>query len=238
MSLKTAGETYLGVELDKSIRGKIIWNGLKSYDTIIYAAKDVQYLERIMECQKEELRKKGLLKAIEYENRFILPLAYCEFCGVKLDVEKWKAKMQKDKERELKAKKACDKWLIENEPNSKYIFIDRQGDLFEGFNLEPQVTLNWNSTKQLVPIFEKYGVNVLVEDKEKGGMKYSIDAKTLKPQKDKCSLIPLYIEYKEAAKVTSTYGENFLEQINPVSGRIHTNINQLGTDTGKTSTNI
>lgn len=132
MSLKTAGETYLGVELDKSIRGKIIWNGLKSYDTIIYAAKDVQYLERIMECQKEELRKKDLLKAIEYENRFILPLAYCEFCGVKLDVEKWKAKMQKDKERELKAKKACDKWLIENEPNSKYIFIDRQGDLFEG----------------------------------------------------------------------------------------------------------
>lgn len=105
-------------------------------------------------------------------------------------------------------------------------------------NLEPQVTLNWNSTKQLVPIFEKYGVNVLVEDKEKGGMKYSIDAKTLKPQKDKCSLIPLYIEYKEAAKVTSTYGENFLEQINPVSGRIHTNINQLGTDTGKDSTNI
>lgn len=235
MSLKTAGETYLGVELDKSIRGKIIWNGLKSYDTIIYAAKDVQYLERIMERQKEELRKKDLLKAIEYENRFILPLAYCEFCGVKLDVEKWKAKMQKDKERELKAKKACDKWLIENEPNSKYIFIDRQGDLFEGFNLEPQVTLNWNSTKQLVPIFEKYGVNVLVEDKEKGGMKYSIDAKTLKPQKDKCSLIPLYIEYKEAAKVTSTYGENFLEQINPVSGRIYTNINQLGTDTGRLS---
>ena len=66
----------------------------------------------------------------------------------------------------------------------------------------------------------------------------SIDAKSLKPQKDKCSLIPLYLEYKEAVKVTSTYGENFLKQINPVSGRIHTNFNQLGTDTGKTSTNI
>lgn len=231
MSLKTAGETYLGVELDKSVRGKIIWNGLKSSDTIVYAAKDVQYLEKIMECQREELKKKDLLKAIEYENRFILPLAYCEFCGVKLDVDKWKAKMEKDRERELKARKACDDWLIENDPTSEYIFIDRQGNLFDGFNLEPQVTLNWNSAKQLAPLFRKYGVEIQVEDREKGGMKDSVEAKTLKPQKDKCSLIPLYLEYKEAVKVTSTYGGNFLNQINSVSGRIHTNFHQLGADT-------
>lgn len=235
MSLKSAALNYLDVKLDKSIRGKIIWNGLRSLDTIIYAAKDVQYLEKIMECQKEELKKKDLLRAVEYENRFVLPLAYCEYCGVKLSVAKWKAKMEKDKERELRAKKACDEWLLKNEPNSKYIFVDRQGDFWEGFHLEPQVNINWNSAKQLAPLFKKYGVEIQVEDREKGGMKDSIDAKTLKPQKDKCSLIPLYLEYKEAVKVTSTYGENFLKQINPVSGRIHSNINQLGTDTGRLS---
>ena len=231
MSLKSAALNYLDVKLDKSIRGKIIWNGLRSLDTIIYAAKDVQYLEKIMECQKEELKKKDLLRAVEYENRFVLPLAYCEYCGVKLSVAKWKAKMEKDKERELRAKKACDEWLLKNEPNSKYIFVDRQGDFWEGFHLEPQVNINWNSAKQLAPLFKKYGVEIQVEDREKGGMKDSIDAKTLKPQKDKCSLIPLYLEYKEAVKVTSTYGENFLKQINPVSGRIHTNFQQLGADT-------
>lgn len=132
MSLKTAGKDYLGVELDKSIRGKIIWDGLKSVDTIIYAAKDVQYLEKIKEKQEEELKKRDLLRAIEYENKFVLPLAYCEYCGIKLDAEKWKAKMKKDKERELKAKELCDKWLIDNIPNSPYIKIDRQGDLFTG----------------------------------------------------------------------------------------------------------
>ena len=231
MSLKTAGKEYLGVELDKSIRGKIIWDGLKSTDTIVYAAKDVQYLEKIKEKQEEELKKRDLLRAIEYENKFVLPLAYCEYCGVKLDAEKWKAKMKKDKERELKAKELCDKWLIDNIPDSPYIKIDRQGDLFSGFNLEPQVTINWNSGKQVAPIFKRFGVNIEVEDKEKGGTKDSIDAKTLKPQKDKCSLIPLYIEYREAVKVTSTYGENFLDQINPISGRIHTNYQQLGADT-------
>lgn len=234
LSLKAAGEHYLGIELDKSVRGKIIYAGLTD-DVIIYSANDVKYLEKIMELQKLELAKKGLEKAIIYENKFVLPLAYCEYCGVKLDVDKWKAKMQKDEQRVKTALDNCNKWLLKNEPDSNYIFIDRQGDIFNGFNLEPQVTLNWNSAKQLIPLFKKYGVNVTIEDKEKGGTKDSIDAKSLKPQKDKCSLIPLYLEYKEAVKVTSTYGENFLKQINPVSGRIHTNFNQLGTDTGRLS---
>ena len=44
-------------------------------------------------------------------------------------------------------------------------------------------------------------------------------------------MIPIYLDYKEAVKVTSTYGENFLAQINPVSHRIHTNFSQLGADT-------
>lgn len=234
LSLKAAGEHYLGIELDKSVRGKIIYAGLTD-DVIIYSANDVKYLEKIMELQKLELAKKGLEKAIIYENKFVLPLAYCEYCGVKLDVDKWKAKMQKDEQRVKTALDNCNKWLLKNEPDSNYIFIDRQGDIFNGFNLEPQVTLNWNSAKQLIPLFKKYGVNVTIEDREKGGTKDSIDAKSLKPQKDKCSLIPLYLEYKEAVKVTSTYGENFLKQINPVSGRIHTNFNQLGTDTGRLS---
>ena len=230
MSLKAAGENYLGIELDKSVRGKIMYQGLTE-EVIVYGANDVKYLEELREKQLEELKKKDLLRAIDIENRFVLVLAYCQHCGVKLDREKWEAKMLKDKKREDNAKKNLDKWLIENEPNSKYIFINRQGDLFEGYNLEPQVSINWNSAKQVAPIFKKYGVEVAIEDKDKGGTKDSIDAKVLKPQKDKCSLIPLYLDYKEATKVTSTYGENFLKQINPISGRIHTNYSQLGADT-------
>lgn len=229
MSLKSAGENYLGIELDKSIRGKIIYQGLNS-ETIYYGANDVKYLGEIKNRQLVELKNKGLLKAIDIENRFVLVLAYCQHCGIKLDTEKWKSKMVKDKERELVATKKLNDWLIKNEPNSKYIFINRQGDFFTGFNLEPQVSINWNSAKQVTALFKKYNVAVGVDDKN-GGIKDSIDAKVLKPQKDKCSLIPLYLEYKEAIKVTSTYGENFLKQINPVSYRIHTNYNQLGADT-------
>ena len=233
LSLKTAGETYSGVELDKSVRGKVIWAGLET-DVVEYAANDVTYLEEIMNKQLELLKDKGLEVAIDYENRFVLPLAYMEYCGVKLDVEKWKQKMKTDLERELIAKKACDDWIISTAKTDsfleKYIYVNLQGDLFKGFDTTPKVKINWNSAKQVIEIFKHFGVDVVIDDKEKGGTKDSIDAKTLKPQKDKCELIALYLEYKEAAKVTSTYGDNFLDQVGP-NGRICTNYNQIGADT-------
>lgn len=235
MSLKSASEEYLGIYRDKTIRGKIIWNGFKSVDTVIYAAEDVQYLEKIKEKQDELLKEKGLSIAIQYENKFVLALAYEEWCGVKVDLDKWKAKMDKDNARLDKAKKALDEWLINNLEDKllrkKYIFIDRQGSIWDGYNLDPQVSLNWNSAKQVIPILKLYGVNVETQDKEKGGTKDSIDAKVLKPQKDKCSLIPLLLDYKEAIKVTSTYGENFLKQIDKTTSRLYSQFQQLGADT-------
>lgn len=38
MSLKSAGETYLGIELDKSVRGEIIWRKELTDEIIEYAA--------------------------------------------------------------------------------------------------------------------------------------------------------------------------------------------------------
>lgn len=229
MSLKKAGEMYLGIELDKTIRGQINYRGLDD-SVITYAALDTKYLEKIKEAQEIELKKQGLLNALDYENRFILPLAYMEFCGVRIDIDKWKKKMKADDEilKSLEAQMCA--WLIENEPDSKYIYVDPQGDLFSGFDLSPKVTLNWNSGKQMIPLFKKYGVNVETEEGTD-----SIEAKMLSPQKDKCSLIPLYIKYKEAKKVTSTYGQNFLDQIDEKTGRIYTNFSPIGTDTARIS---
>lgn len=229
MSLKKAGEMYLGIELDKSIRGQIIYKGL-SDDVIEYAALDVKYLEKIKEAQRAELEKKGLLNAIDYENRFILPLAYMEFCGVRIDTEKWKQKMAQDQKALNEVKSQLDQWLIENEPDSKYVFVDTQGNLFTGFDLTPKVSINWNSGKQVIPIFKKYGVDVTTEDGTD-----SIEAKKLAPQKDKCSLVPLYIKYKELVKLTSTYGQNFLDQVDSKTGRIYTNFSPIGTDTARIS---
>ena len=79
MSLKAAGENYLGVELDKTVRGQIMWAGL-SEAVIEYAANDVKYLEKIMDAQAIELSKKGLSTAVIYEQKSVPWLAYTEYC--------------------------------------------------------------------------------------------------------------------------------------------------------------
>lgn len=235
MNLKKAGEMYLGIELDKSIRGQIIYKGIYDEEVIEYAALDVKYLEDIREKQLIELEKNNLLRAMDCECRFILSLAYMEFCGVRIDIDRWKKKMANDNKQLEEIIEKMNQWLVENDQHSKYIYINTQGDLFaeNHYDLTPKVSINWNSTKQVIPVFKKFGVHVEIEDN--GENKDSINEKVLAPQKDKCSLIPLYLEYKGLMKLTSTYGQNFLDQINPTTGRIHTNFNSVGTDTARIS---
>ena len=242
LSLKSACENYLGLNMDKTIRGQINYKGL-SDDVIEYAAKDVQYLERIMELQKFRLKQLGLTKAVDYENKFVLPLAYMEFCGIHLDEQRWKEKMMQDEQNRDKALAECNFWIIDNfkegdcleyYKQSKngvnklvkipLIHINREGNLWTGYDLTPQVSLNWNSPEQILALFRKCGVDV--ED---------VDANTLKKHSKECPLIPLYIAYKESSKVTSTYGENFLQQIDSATHRLHTNYFQFGTRTGRIS---
>ena len=143
--------------------------------------------------------------------------------------------MENDLKKFNSLKEKLDDWLIENEPDSKYVYIDIQGDLFNGFDTKPKVKINWQSGKQVLPILQKYNVDTSVLDKETKEEKNSIDAKLLAPQADKCSLIPIYLEFKEMQKLCSTYGENVLKQINKDTGRLYTNYNPIGTDTARIS---
>lgn len=234
MSLKAASINYLGVDMDKSVRGKIIQTGLTE-DVIVYAAGDVSYLGKIRDKQLIELEKKGLLKAIDFENEFVKCLAYIEYCGAKLDVDKWKIKMATDLNNLEKYEAELNEWVEESEYSSKYCSVNIQGDLFNGFDTKPRCHINWTSSQQVIPLFEELGLNLKVLDKETKHYKKSVDIKVVEPQASKSPLIPIYIKYKKAAIIVNTFGQKFLNLINPVTGRIHANFNQLGTDTGRLS---
>ena len=238
LSLKSAGENYLGIELDKSVRGEIIWRKELTDEIIIYSANDVKYLEDIMNKQLEILLPRGQKLALEVENRAILPTAYFEFCGVKLDTERWKAKMVKDQEALDKAKERLDNFVVdmykEDKSLSKFIKIV-EPDLFGFVKAGPACNINWNSSRQVIPFLESLGFKLETRDKATGGIKKSVDATVIEGQKNVHPIAEVYLEFKAAQKVTSTYGQNFLDLINPVTGRLHTSFNQIGTDTHRYS---
>ena len=304
-SLAAIAQRRLGIDIDKSIRGQIIWRGLDT-QVIIYAANDVKWLEDIMWSQVADCKKKDCLKGAKLECDFVPVISYLEWCGIKLDEKKWKAKMEKDKANLLKAKEALDKWLVdiclsrpmkaeedysiiyigytpyndeeynnykinkerleragyilinESPPSGmggwlftykspykistivdlkdKFITVNLQGNLFEGFDTTPKANINWSSSKQVIQIAKAIGFNTTVQDKKTKEDKDSVLEKHLKGQKGiNDEFLKLYFDYQEHAKVVSSFGQSQLNMINPKTGRCHTVYKQLGASSGRMS---
>lgn len=115
-SLKAAAERRCKINIDKTVRGKIIDEGLTE-EVIVYAAGDVMWLEDIKEEQDKELDRQDLQKAMAFECEFIKSLAYAKHCGVHLDADKWVEKMERDLSRLKKAEDALNKWVVDWEKN-------------------------------------------------------------------------------------------------------------------------
>ena len=290
-SLKAACHNYLDYDLDKSVRGKIINEGLTE-EVVVYAAGDVMWIEDIKNEMDKLLDQEELQTAMYVECEFIKGLAYFQYCGVLLDTNKWLAKMDKDLANMKAAEDKLNKWVVEWEAKQdekyeirypeleeegndiaidkltkkllkqgfvrwpkedlstawgntisayrrrvegSYTTINLQGDLFEGFDTERKCKINWRSPEQVIGFFKKLGIKTETFDKKTKKKKDSIDKTILKPQKDKFPIIPIYLEYRKAAQVVSNFGQNWLDAINKGDGRVHPELNPIGTDTSRVS---
>lgn len=234
-SLAAIAERYLNIKLDKTVRSEIIWRGLDE-SVILYAAKDVQYLEDIMVKQLEECQKKQCIVGAKLECDFVPVIAYLEWCGIKLDVNKWKTKMTKDQANLEESKKELDKFVISNPLLQEFTYVNNQGDLFTGFNLEPECIINWSSSIQVVKVAKILGFSTKIQDKKTGKNKESVIEKHLKGQKGiNDEFLKLYFNHQEYAKVVSSFGQTHIDSINPVTERIHTTLRQLGASSGRLS---
>lgn len=223
--LATVAYKYCGVTLDKSVRGQIIRLGLTT-SVLYYGANDIKHLIFIREKQLEQINKLNLLTALNLDNAFVIPLAYVEFVGIKLDLSKWLIKTSKNVEDLRSLKKDLDNHIY---VDKKYKYFLGTKDMFTG---EQECLVNWNSPKQVIKILEEYGVNTT--EYVKGEAHKSIDAKVLDPQASKFPIVKLYLKYKEFQKEVSTYGNNWISYINPITNRIHTSFKQLNS-TGRLS---
>lgn len=273
-ALKATAKRRINIDIDKTIRGKIINEGLTD-DVVVYAAGDVMWLEKIKEAQIEELKKQDLLRAVKFENEFIKSLAYVKYCGVHLDPIKWSEKMKKDQEELNKALTELNDFVINlNEQGyiyryatspkelehiitlkfercpekdtefecwkynikDKFAYMELQQSLFSEYESSGlKCSINWSSSQQVIKLFELLGVQVKTFDKKTKKEKKSIEEKLIAPQADKFPIINVFLRYQAAAKVVSTYGQNWLNAINPVSKRIHVELHSIGTDTCRLS---
>ncbi len=172
-----------------------------------YSCEDVYGAFRLFEEQRPRLEKWGLWKLFtELEGPLIPVLAEMERAGICVDGD-----LLQELSREFSRKLD----ILEQE------IYQVAGHEF-----------NINSTRQLgTVLFEE--LKLPRGRKTKTG--YSTDVKVLEKLRHQHELPALVLEYRNLAKLKSTYVDSLARLRDPASGRVHTSFNQCGTATGRLS---
>jgi len=176
-------------------------------ELINYAAEDADVTFQLYEKLDKEIKKEKL-KNIAYDVEFPLApvLEDMEYEGIKID--------------ETALNNFSDELKILLKNYTKQIY-KISGEEF-----------NINSPKQLqVILFEKLGLTT--GRKTKTG--FSTDARALEYLRGEHDIIELILNYRQAAKLKSTYADALPNLINPKTGRVHTSFNQTVASTGRLS---
>ncbi len=172
-----------------------------------YACEDADIALKLTKILKKELEKENLLKiAEETEFPLIETLTIMEANGVYIDKDYLK-KLSNEIKSELE-------------------------DLTKKIHDEAGTEFNIDSPKQLsFVLFEKMQIPPV--KKTKTG--YSTDVQVLNELSANYPIAEMLLNYRQLAKLKSTYIDALPKLINPKSGRLHTTFNQTGTSTGRLS---
>ncbi len=179
-------------------------------EVVPYACADVDVphrLARILRPELEEREQLALLRDLEMP---LLPiLAEMERTGVKLDTA----------------------WLQElsEELAGRLSYLEQE--IYHYADAE----FNVNSPQQLSEVlFDQLCLPARGVRKTKSGY-YSTRAEVLDGLLGEHPIIQAILDYRELAKLKSTYVDALPELVNPETGRVHTSYNQTGTVTGRIS---
>ena len=202
---------YFMTEIDELIgKGKkqITMDDVPIEQASDYACDDAFVTLELTRFWQEKLgeEEKKLLYEIEVPTSLVL--AEMEAQGVTLDVD------------------YMNNLSIELEKNIKEIEEKIYELAGEKFNI--------NSPKQLASIlFEKLGIEH--KTKKRGAQKFSTDAKVMEELSKDHEIAKYILEYRQYAKIKSTYVDALPELISPTDYKIHTSYNQTITVTGRLS---
>lgn len=195
---------------------------------ILYGAKDVELTHRVYLKQLYKIANWQLWTLVYLEHHFLQVLIHMELAGFYLNQELW---LEQEKKNLAAFEVAKNKLFEMIEEAGVDRFYNFQQALFEVDGA--QVDINLSSSRQVVELCQALGIPTLVVDKKKSKeqgrdiFKDSVEEKHLRKYQDQHPIIKPYLEYKRLEKAITTYGHKFLEHVNPVTGRIHSNFQQI-----------
>jgi DNA polymerase I len=172
-----------------------------------YAGADADMTLRLVAPLKEDLQKHNLLNLYDrIELPLVAVLLQMEICGVALDGSFL---------RELGEQLSNQLGTLEQE------IYAASGHEF-----------NINSTKQLGDILFS---ELKLPSGKKTKTGYSVSADVLEGLRGQHPMVDYLLEYRQLAKLKSTYVDGLLTLMNPVTGRVHTSFNQTIASSGRLS---
>jgi DNA polymerase I-like protein with 3'-5' exonuclease and polymerase domains len=213
-SLEAVASRYLDETVDKAEQLSD-WSGELSASQLEYAARDASVLPRLREKQIEKLKADALLRCAQLEFECVLPVASLELAGIYLDKERWREQLSIVEKKRAELAEQLQGMLAEE---------SMQGSLFGG---PTRVDINIDSHVQLTKALKRLGVPV--PDSTRNWK--------LQPLAAEHEVIRILLDYRTVQKALTSYGENILNEINPVTGRIHADFRQIGAPTGRFSCN-
>ena len=201
---------YLNQQLNKDAQLSN-WGGELSQHQLEYAARDAQVLLPLREKLQVRLEELDLLVTAELEFAAVPAIAGMELAGVYLDVDRWRALL--------------DKMTVQRDAVADELQqILGAGALQMNLFGEPE-PVNLDSPAQVKDALARIGIEV--EDTREWTLgKLAADH----------AVVARLLEYRGLSKNLSSFGANILEYINPTTRRLHADFRQLGTPTGRITT--
>ncbi len=230
-SLRGLIERYFSVRVDKGTRLEFALIGNKPFTQkqIEYGAEDIIYPLEIYERQLLLAKSKQVQRCMDLEHKFLPVLGDIEYQGMHFNTTIWETTYLVNKELLEPAEKALTDFVLENFAHTE--FVDRQYDMFsEGF----VCNVSWSSPTQVIKFFNSVGLFPKDQDKN------TVNAKILQAYKREVTdeklvwLIDKFLAYSGLKQATTTFGTKFFKYIHPITGRLHSNYNQV-LNTGRIS---
>lgn len=208
--LETVASRYLNETVDKSERLSN-WNFELSEAQLEYAARDAAILLPLREKLIDRLKSESLVKVAQLEFECVMPVVDIELAGFYMHKERWLEQLSIVEKRRVKLVEQLQQVLAEE---------STQGNLFGGPQRED---INLDSQQQLTKALTRLGIP----------LPESTRNWKLQPLAVEYPIIGTLLEYRTVQKALTSYGENMIEMINPVTGRLHADFRQIGAPTGR-----